>query len=146
MRRSLHEQGHNTQDLRVVARSFRIDDAEQMVLFNALCNSPLVVQYFWSASFSCPAPAPSTTMTSAYGLGAETVGTSALRAELWLHEHPERFVVKPMGDVIVMSHACRWLLRCCASENEDVGARVWTWLVPARLAASSCEMSSRSSA
>ena len=43
MRRSLHEQGHNTEDLRVVARSFRIDDAEQMVLFNALCTSPLVV-------------------------------------------------------------------------------------------------------
>ena len=38
-----HEQGHNTEDLRVVARSFGIDDAEQMVLFNALCNSPLVV-------------------------------------------------------------------------------------------------------
>ena len=31
MRRSLHEQGHNTEDLRVVARSSRIDDAEQMV-------------------------------------------------------------------------------------------------------------------
>ena len=31
MRRSFHEQGHNTEDLRVVARSFRIDDAEQMV-------------------------------------------------------------------------------------------------------------------
>ena len=43
MRRSLHEQGHNTEDLRVVARSFRTDDAEQMVLFIALCNSPLVV-------------------------------------------------------------------------------------------------------
>ena len=56
-------------------------------------NSPLVVQYFWVHSFSCQATAPSTTLTSAYGLG----GTSALRAVPWLHEHPDRFVVKPMG-------------------------------------------------
>ena len=48
MRRSLHEQGHNTEDLRVVTRSFRIDGAQQMVLFNALCNSPLVVHVMGS--------------------------------------------------------------------------------------------------
>ena len=30
-RRSFHEQGHSAEDVRVVARSFRFDDAEQMV-------------------------------------------------------------------------------------------------------------------
>ena len=38
-------QGHSTEDVRMVARSFRFADAVQMVVFNALCNSPLVVQY-----------------------------------------------------------------------------------------------------
>ena len=44
------------------------------------------------------------------------------------------FHMTSVGDVIVMSHARRWPLRCCASESEDVGARVLTWLV------SSCEV------
>ena len=96
-------QGHSTEDVRVVAGSFRFDDAVQVVLsmprviLLSLCNT------FLSTSFSCQAPAPSTTMTSAHGLGAETVGTSALRAVPWLHEHPERCVVKPVGHCVYVS-------------------------------------------
>ena len=52
-----------------------------------------------------------------------------------------------VGDVIVMSHARRWPLRCCASESEAMAHVCGRgWFLPARLAASSCEMSSRSSA
>ena len=71
---------------------FRIDDAEQMVKFNASRCAIL-----FGALRTLQAPAPSTTMTSAYCLGAGTVGTSALRAVPLLHEHPKRFAVEADG-------------------------------------------------
>ena len=66
-------QGHSTEC--TCGRSiFRIDDAEQVV-----CVQCLSLSILFGALRSLTAPAPSTTMTSAYCLGAGTVGTSALR-------------------------------------------------------------------
>ena len=66
-----------------------------LVSFTSRCAIP------WSTSSSCQALAPSTTMTSAYGLSAGTVRTSALRAVPWLHEHPERFAVEADGPLCI---------------------------------------------
>ena len=97
-RRSLHEQGHNTEDLRVVARSFK-----QMVAFNA-CGIPLsLCNTFGSTSFSCQAPAPSTTMTSAYGLGAGTVGLLLFGQCLGFTNTPNDLLLKPMSHCVYVS-------------------------------------------
>ena len=96
-RRSLHEQGHNTEDLRMVARSFRIDDAEQMVVFNTLCNSPLVVQYFLEHFVLLPSTSTLDHTDFSLRPRCRNGRTSALRAVPWLHEHSERFVVEADG-------------------------------------------------
>ena len=73
-RRFLHEQGHSAEALNDGGYS-------HLAYFTfSLCNT------LWSTS-----------MTSMYGLSAGTVGTSALWAVPWLHEHSERLAVEAKG-------------------------------------------------
>ena len=65
-------------------------------------------------------------MTSAYDLGAGTVGTSALRAVPWLHEHPERFVVEADGPLCVSVDGV-------LAESSDVHGLVSTSTDPVQL-------------